>query len=110
MNGHTILFGNLDSVMGFFQTGSGDHHLKTSNIHGPFHHIVEVIFMCLFAVVYASKDWVPEVDPNLGSSVKASAGAIRSSIHARLHTSRALAVRPLCCTWPWKFCVWSEKV
>ncbi len=54
----TILFGNVDRVLGFFEVGPRHHHLGTPNVEPSLDHIIQVIVVGLLAVVPTSKDGI----------------------------------------------------
>jgi hypothetical protein len=77
--------GQFDSMPRLFEIGSSDHELHTANIQGSLDDIIQIVFMCLFAVVYSSKDWISQVDADL-PFVRAWSN-IHADLYARLRTS-----------------------
>lgn len=68
-----MLCGQFDSMPRLLEVGSSDHELHAANIQGSLDDIIQIIFMCLFAVVFSSKDWISQVDPDLPSLERGSA-------------------------------------
>ena len=61
----TVRLGYLDCFPRLFQVRPSDHEFHTSYVNRSLQHALKVILVCFLAVVYASEDWVTQIDANL---------------------------------------------
>ncbi len=64
----TILLGNVNCVLRLFKTRPCDHHLLAAHAECSFDNFVQIVFMCLLAMVDSSEDRIREIDANLRES------------------------------------------
>lgn len=60
-----MLLCDLHCVFRFFEIRASNHEFCATGINGTLQHVLEVIFMALFAIVDTLEDGVAEVDSNL---------------------------------------------
>lgn len=62
---HTEFLGELQSRADTVKVGARHHELGAADLLGPADDSVEVVWMPLFAMVVAAKDWVCQIDADL---------------------------------------------